>query len=86
MHIIQNKCSYSEANKLAKELQRAIDHQHYIQVIYLGRDGKTTIRTLRPLAVIGDHLKAYCLTRKAPRFFAIDNILAAEPVVNVRAV
>ena len=71
---------------MVKELQHAIEHQHYIQVIYLGRDSKTTMRTLRPLAVNEERLKTYCLTRKAPRVFVIDNILAAEPVVKVRAV
>ncbi|MGG1658851.1 WYL domain-containing protein [Brevibacillus sp. NRS-1366] len=71
---------------MVKELQRAIKHQQHIQVIYLGRDGKTTMRTLRPLEVTEERLKAYCLTRKAPRVFAIDNILAAEPVVSDHAV
>ncbi|WP_411503499.1 WYL domain-containing protein [Brevibacillus centrosporus] len=71
---------------MVKKLQRAIEHKQHIQIIYLGRDGKTTIRNLRPLEVIGDYLKAYCLTRKAPRVFVIDNILAVAPVVNDRAV
>lgn len=71
---------------MVKVLQRAKEQQQHIQVIYLGRDGKTTMRTLRPLEVTEERLKAYCLTRKAPRVFAIDNILAAEPVVNCRAV
>jgi len=71
---------------LVKELRRAIEHQHLIQVIYLGRDGKTTMRTLRLLEVTEDRLKAYCLTRKAPMVFAINNILAAEPVVSSHAV
>jgi predicted DNA-binding transcriptional regulator YafY len=64
-----------------KELQRAIEHQQHIQIIYLGKEGQTTQRTLRPLAISGDQFKAYCLTRKAPRIFVIDNILAVEPVV-----
>lgn len=71
---------------MVKELQRAIEHQQNIQVIYFGREGQTTMRTLRPLEVVGDRLKAYCLTRKAPRVFVIDNILAIAPVVNGRAV
>ncbi|MGN7468352.1 WYL domain-containing protein [Brevibacillus sp. SAFN-007a] len=71
---------------MVKELQRAIEHQQHIQIIYLGRGGQTTMRTLRPLEVIGERLKAYCLTRKAPRVFVIDNILAVAPVVSGRAV
>ena len=71
---------------MVKELQRAIEQKQHIQVIYLGRDGKTTMRTLRPLEVTEERLKAYCLTRKAPRVFVIDNILAVEAVVIGRAV
>lgn len=71
---------------MVKKLQRAIEQQQHIQVIYLGRDGKTTIRTLRPLEVTEERLKAYCLTRRAPRVFLIDNILAVQPVVILHAV
>lgn len=85
-HIIQNKCSYLEANNVVKELQRAIEHQQHIQIIYLGREGQTTMRTLRPLEIIGDRLKAYSYTRKAPRVFVIDNILAIQLVVIRHAV
>ncbi|MED4780359.1 WYL domain-containing protein [Brevibacillus choshinensis] len=46
-------------------------------IIYLGGDGKTTQRTLRPLEIVGDRLKAYCLTKRAPRVFIIDNILGS---------
>lgn len=71
---------------MAKELQRAIELQQDIRIIYLGREGQTTMRTLRPLEVTSGLLKAYCLTRKAPRVFVIDNILAVAPVVTGRAV
>ncbi|MFP3390580.1 WYL domain-containing protein [Brevibacillus sp. SIMBA_040] len=71
---------------MIRELERALKQQKNIQVIYLGKDGHTTMRTLRPLEVTGERLKAYCLTRKAPRIFAIDNILAAEPVESGHAV
>ncbi|WP_301170445.1 WYL domain-containing protein [Brevibacillus nitrificans] len=71
---------------MVKELQRAIDHHKHIQIIYLGQEGQTTMRTLRPLQVMGDRLKAYCLTRKAPRVFVIDNLLAVAPAVSSRAV
>ncbi|MFA4137707.1 WYL domain-containing protein [Brevibacillus sp. BD139] len=69
-----------------KELQRAISQQQCIKIIYLGKDGQMSQRTLRPLAIVGDRLKAYCLTRKAPRIFAIENILASEQLVNNHAV
>ncbi|MGG2969818.1 transcriptional regulator [Brevibacillus borstelensis] len=46
----------------------------------MGSNGQTTKRTLRPLEIVGDRLKAYCTTRRAPRVFLIDNILAVELV------
>ncbi|GIO06193.1 hypothetical protein J31TS6_22210 [Brevibacillus reuszeri] len=71
---------------MQKELQRAIDQQYLVQIIYLGSDGKTTQRKLRPSQITDDRLKAYCLTRRAPRIFAIDSILAVQPVVTPYAV
>lgn len=70
---------------MVKQLQRAILHQQHVQVIYLGRDGKITTRILRPLEIAGDRIKAYCLTRRAPRVFVIDNILAVKLVGHGRA-
>ncbi|MGG1661144.1 WYL domain-containing protein [Brevibacillus sp. NRS-1366] len=71
---------------MIKEMLRAIKQQQLIRVIYLGNNGQTTIRVIRPLEVEGNRLKAYCLTRRGPRVFAINNILAIEPMVNGRAV
>jgi hypothetical protein len=34
----------------------------------------------------GSQVKAYCLAKRAPRVFVVDNILAIAPVVNRRAV
>ncbi|RNB79044.1 WYL domain-containing protein [Brevibacillus panacihumi] len=71
---------------MEKELQRAISQQKNVQIIYVGSNDQATQRTIRPIKVAGNRLKAYCLTRKAPRVFAIGNILAIHPVVNGRAV
>ena len=71
---------------MTKELLRAIKQQQLIRVIYLGSSGQTTIRVIRPLAVEGNQVKAYCLTRRGPRVFTISRILAGEPVVNSRVV
>ncbi|MEJ8548139.1 WYL domain-containing protein [Brevibacillus borstelensis] len=71
---------------MKKELQRAIAHQQQLDIIYFGNQGKTSKRTIRPLEIAGDRLKAYCLTRKAPRVFVIDNILAIQPAVINRVV
>lgn len=66
---------------MKKELQRAIVQQQHIEIIYLGSQGSTSKRIIRPLEITGDRLKAYCLTRRAPRVFTIGNILAVQPVV-----
>lgn len=71
---------------MSKQLQRAIAQKQQIQIIYLGRTGQATKRIIRPLELAGDRLKAYCLARKAPRVFAIANILAIQPVVSMRVV
>lgn len=71
---------------MVKELPRAITQQQNLQIIYLGSRGEATQRIIRPLELSGDRLKAYCLTRKAPRVFAIGNILAIQQVVTDRAV
>lgn len=71
---------------MEKELQRAISQQQNVQIIYIGSNDQATQRTIRPIEVLGNRLKAYCLTRKAPRVFVIGNILAIQPVVTGRAV
>ena len=70
---------------MRKQLQRAISRQQQIRVIYLDRSGRTTMRRLRPLEIAGDRLKAYCFTRRAPRVFLIDNILALQPLADRHA-
>ncbi|WP_400163075.1 WYL domain-containing protein [Brevibacillus sp. TJ4] len=71
---------------MVKELQRAVSRHQDIQIIYMGSAGQTTQRTIRPLAISGGKLKAYCLTRRAPRVFLIDNILAVQLVINQQVV
>lgn len=66
---------------MKRSLQRGIAQQQHIEIIYLGSQGSTSKRIIRPLEIAGDRLKAYCLTRRAPRVFVIDNILAIQPVV-----
>ncbi|MGG4495706.1 WYL domain-containing protein [Brevibacillus reuszeri] len=71
---------------MKKEILRAIKHHQHIRIIYVGRDGQTTMRVISPLAIEGERLKAYCLTRNGPRVFFLSNLLAIEPVVNDHAV
>lgn len=65
---------------MKKQLERYINQQIYL--IYLDRNGLTTKRTVRLLEIKNDQVKAYCLTKRAPRVFTIANILAIHPVVN----
>lgn len=71
---------------MVRELERALMQQRNIQIIYLDKQGGTTKRLLRPMEITGGRLKAYCLTKRAPRVFNTENILAVELVVNQRAV
>lgn len=56
-----------------------------IELIYLDRNGKTSQRMVRILKISGDRVKAYCLTKRGPRLFVIESILAVQPVVKRQA-
>ncbi|MGG1253299.1 WYL domain-containing protein [Brevibacillus agri] len=71
---------------MVKELLRAVNQQQDIQIIYIDSTGQTTQRTIRPLTITDARLKAYCYTRKAPRVFIFDRILAVQPAVIRHAV
>lgn len=64
---------------MLRELQRYLDAGQLVDVIYLDRYGQTSKRTLRLRAIDGNRVKAFCLSRSAPRVFAIENILAIYP-------
>jgi len=66
--------------------QKYLACNRLVEIIYLDRHGNASKRTLRLIEIQDDQLKAYCLTKRAPRIFAIDNILAVRPVVNCYAV
>jgi predicted DNA-binding transcriptional regulator YafY len=67
-------------NRMMKDIQRAMMKQQTIRIIYLGGQGQTTMRMIRPLELTESHLKAYCYSRRAPRVFAVDRILAVAVV------
>jgi predicted DNA-binding transcriptional regulator YafY len=48
-------------------------------MIYIDRRGNVTRRTVAIRRVAGDVVQAYCFSRKAPRSFKRDNILAIVP-------
>ncbi|MGO0058673.1 WYL domain-containing protein [Brevibacillus fluminis] len=70
---------------MLRDLQRYMQHNQLIEIIYLDRHGNTSQRKLRLHSICGNQVKAYCFARRANRVFYIDNILAAMPVVNRHA-
>lgn len=62
-------------------LQRYLMTGQLVEMIYLDRYGRTTKRTIRVCEICGNRVKAYCFTRQAFRVFALENILAVQPVV-----
>ncbi|WP_240415048.1 hypothetical protein [Paenibacillus periandrae] len=50
-----------------------------IEIIYMGVDGRISQRLIEVRSVKSDSVMAYCLQRKAPRVFRLDNILAIQP-------
>jgi predicted DNA-binding transcriptional regulator YafY len=50
-----------------------------VEIIYQGKDGRITKRYIQVRLIKDGIVKAYCLQRKCPRIFKIENILAAAP-------
>ncbi|MCL6458877.1 MAG: hypothetical protein K6T85_12795 [Gorillibacterium sp.] len=50
-----------------------------VDIIYIGQDGKITQRRITVRSVDAGTVCAWCHTRRAPRIFRIDSILAAMP-------
>lgn len=51
-----------------------------VEIIYCGDDGSITQRRVEVRSVNGSIVKAFCLNKRAPRVFRIENILAVQPV------
>ncbi|QQE74488.1 WYL domain-containing protein [Brevibacillus composti] len=64
---------------MLNQLKKYLSAGQIVEVIYQDRYGKISKRPLRLQAIEGPRIKAYCLTRRAPRVFHIDNILAVFP-------
>lgn len=65
-------------------MQRHMASGQLVDIIYLDRSGQTSKRTLRLLSVNEQSVKAYCLSRRDPRVFNIENILAVYPTIETR--
>ncbi|MBO7745826.1 hypothetical protein I8J29_16580 [Paenibacillus sp. MWE-103] len=53
---------------------------HTLQIVYVDRRGQITQRNIEVKSLADGQIRAYCLTSKGPRVFAIENILAFELV------
>ena len=51
-----------------------------VEIVYWDRQGRWTQRVIVPLAVTDEWVRAYCRTRKAPRLFRLDRIMAVRPL------
>jgi len=51
-----------------------------VQLIYIDKQRKVSIRNVKVLEVKDGRLKAYCYAARAPRVFNIDSIVDAEPL------
>ncbi len=67
------------------DLQRYMNSDHLVEIIYLDRHGRTSKRMVRIHEISSGRVKAYCFARRAFRVFSVDNILAVAPVVNRHA-
>ncbi|WP_134687283.1 WYL domain-containing protein [Brevibacillus migulae] len=67
---------------MIKQLHKYMAAAQPVELIYLDRYGQTSQRMVRLLEMKNDHVKAYCMTRRAPRYFVIENILAINPVTH----
>ncbi|MFF2157093.1 hypothetical protein ACFVVQ_17525 [Paenibacillus chitinolyticus] len=50
-----------------------------VEIIYMDRKGAISQRDIRPLAIAGDKVKAYCYAQQGLRFFRSGHILAWVP-------
>ena len=60
---------------------RSLREKTKLEVIYIKKNGTTTQRVVRVIAVSEDHILAYCFYKRQVRRFNRENILAALPVV-----
>ncbi len=66
---------------LKEKLQKALERQQLVTIIYMSKLGGITKRRLKILEIRDDKFRAYCYKKHAQRTFLIDQILAIEPVI-----
>lgn len=65
---------------MRQDIEKYLVTGQVVEMIYLDRRGFASKRKIRLYSLQGNHVKAYCLTRKAYRIFLLDHILAIYPV------
>lgn len=67
---------------MKEQLKKAMQHNQIVDIMYMAKDNTITKRRIKLIKMIGDTVQAYCFTRHAKRTFNIENILAAQPIMN----
>ncbi|WP_274363415.1 WYL domain-containing protein [Paenibacillus thermotolerans] len=62
-------------------LMRYAEAGRTIEMIYMDAHRRFSRRTVKPIALEGGKLKAYCYTRRCVRIFSVSGILSASPAV-----
>ena len=62
----------------SKELEISLREHRPVSLIYLNREGVLTQRVVQVTGLTEDSVQAYCLTRRQPRTFSREGILAAS--------
>ncbi len=61
-----------------RQLEKAFKEKKAIEIIYEKSDKTFSKRTILINDMQESYIKAYCLTKKQPRIFKLDSILAAS--------
>ena len=61
-------------------LQRSIESQERLEMIYLSEDGTISQRCIKVLNVSPGFIKGYCYTKRHFRTFKMGNILSIAPI------
>lgn len=61
-------------------LNRSLEQNTAIEVVYLGKSGEITQRSIIVKAINETYVKAFCLKKRQARIFKKDSILAAASI------
>lgn len=67
---------------MKEQMKKAMQHNQIVDIMYMAKDNTITKRRIKLIKMIGNTVQAYCFTRHAKRTFNIENILAAQPIMN----